>query len=63
MGALLPADRARFAALAREAGESRLYGGIHFRFDMDAGLALGDRVARLALARDRRHGLGPLLER
>jgi hypothetical protein len=63
MGALLPADRARFAALAREAAESRIFGGIHYRFDMDAGLALGARVARVALARDRRHGLGPLLER
>ena len=31
---------------------SRLYGGIHYRFDMDAGLALGRAAAAKALAAD-----------
>jgi hypothetical protein len=39
-----------------------VYGGIHYRFDGDAGLALGRRVAQFALARDAA-GLGPLPER
>jgi hypothetical protein len=37
-------------ALAAEAAVSRLYGGIHFRSDNDAGLTLGRRVAAVALA-------------
>jgi hypothetical protein len=36
---------------------SRLYGGIHYRFDDDAGLALGRMVARHAVERERRGGL------
>ena len=35
--------------LADQAGISRIYGGIHYRFDMDAGLTLGRQVARYAL--------------
>jgi hypothetical protein len=36
---------------------SRLYGGIHYRFDDDVGLALGRVVARNAVERERRGGL------
>ena len=35
---------------------SRLYGGVHYRFDMDTGMVMGQRVARLALERDRAGG-------
>jgi membrane-associated phospholipid phosphatase len=38
-------------------GESRIYAGIHFRFDVTAGQALGRAVARTALAYDRTNGL------
>jgi hypothetical protein len=38
---------------AQEAAMSRLYGGIHYRFDGDAGLTLGQEVAKLAIARGR----------
>lgn len=38
-----------FAAAAAEAGQSRVYGGIHYSFDNTAGLALGDRVGRYVL--------------
>jgi hypothetical protein len=49
LGALFP-DRAReLAAMADEAAISRLYGGIHYRYDNDAGLALGRRIAAAAL--------------
>jgi hypothetical protein len=36
---------------------SRLYGGIHYRFDDDEGLALGRAVGRFAVERERRGGL------
>ena len=38
--------------LADQAGISRIYGGIHYRFDMDAGLTLGRRVAEYALQKE-----------
>ena len=52
LGATFPAERARLDGLAEEAALSRVYGGIHFRFDTDAGLVLGRRVAAWALAHD-----------
>ncbi len=51
LGALFPADAERLAAMADEAGESRLYAGIHYRFDKDAGLHIARHVAALALSR------------
>jgi membrane-associated phospholipid phosphatase len=50
--AAFPSERARLAAAAEEASLSRLYAGIHYRFDMVAGLALGRAAAALALAAD-----------
>ncbi len=50
--AAFPSERARLAAMAEEASLSRLYAGIHYRFDMEAGLALGRGVAALALVAD-----------
>ncbi len=47
-----PSEGARMEAVAQEASLSRLYAGIHYRFDMEAGLALGGRAAALALAAD-----------
>jgi membrane-associated phospholipid phosphatase len=41
---LFPRDAAAFEALASEASESRLWAGIHFRSDLDAGRALGHAV-------------------
>jgi len=35
-----------FEAAAREAGQSRIYGGIHFQFSNQDGLALGRNVAQ-----------------
>jgi membrane-associated phospholipid phosphatase len=49
LGALVPQERDRLAALADEAGESRLYAGIHYRFDKDAGLRIARQVSALAL--------------
>ena len=52
LGALFPSDADRLAAMADEAGESRLYAGIHYRFDKDAALGIARQVAALALTRD-----------
>ena len=52
LGALFPAEANRLAAMADEAGESRLYAGIHYRFDKDAALGIAHHVAELALTRD-----------
>src|SRR5262249_4920369 len=47
-----PSERRRMAKIAEEASLSRVYAGIHYRFDMEAGLALGRSVARKALRAD-----------
>lgn len=47
-----PSETARVEAVALEASLSRLYAGIHYRFDMEAGLALGRAVAAKAMAAD-----------
>jgi hypothetical protein len=52
LGALFPDQAVRLAAMADQAGESRLYAGIHYRFDKDAALRIARQVADLALAAD-----------
>ncbi len=47
-----PSERAFLEATALEASLSRLYAGIHYRFDFETGLALGRSAAALALAAD-----------
>jgi PAP2 superfamily protein len=47
-----PAERARLQQLAEQAALSRVYGGIHYRFDGTAGLTLGRRVAEWARDND-----------
>jgi len=48
--AFFPSERGRLQAVIEEAGLSRVYGGIHYRFDVEAGQEIGRRVAALALA-------------
>ena len=38
-------------------GESRLWAGIHFRSDIDTGLALGRAIANLVIERAKKDGL------
>jgi hypothetical protein len=57
MGHFFPKERADFTRIAEEQAMSRLYGGIHFRFDNDIGLALGRQVARHAVEAERRGAL------
>jgi membrane-associated phospholipid phosphatase len=46
-----PRDRERLLALGREAAEARVWAGIHYRFDIDAGEELGRKVAMRTLER------------
>jgi PAP2 superfamily len=49
LGAFFPGRTRELDAMAREAAISRLYGGIHFTSDNEAGLQLGRRVGRVAV--------------
>ncbi len=51
-----PADRALFQKRAKEGAESRFQGGIHFRTDNEAGLALGRKVAAAVIEKVRQDG-------
>ena len=57
LGHFFPRQRAEFTAIAEEQAMSRLYGGVHYRFDNDVGLALGRVVGRHVVDRERRGGL------
>jgi hypothetical protein len=46
LGQLYPDRASRFAAMAEEAGRSRLLGGIHFRSDNVEGAAMGREIGR-----------------
>jgi membrane-associated phospholipid phosphatase len=45
----LPEERSRLEGIIEIAGLSRMYGGIHYRFDVEAGQAIGRAAAALAL--------------
>jgi len=46
---LFPSGAGSFSLMRDEAGISRLYGGIHYRSDIDAGKAHGNRIATYTL--------------
>lgn len=46
-----PQARSGLEATASEAGLSRIYAGIHYRFDVEAGEEIGRKVAAVAIAR------------
>lgn len=45
-----PSERRRLEEIMTNAGLSRMYAGIHYRFDIEAGQAIGQGAAALALA-------------
>ena len=53
---LFPAEAAFFRAQGAEAGESRIWAGIHYRSDITAGAAIGKAVADKVIARARNDG-------
>ena len=56
LAAFFPQRARELMAMADEAAVSRLYGGIHFRSDNDAGLELGRRVGTVAVQAYRSQG-------
>ena len=58
LGHFFPQERAEFTRIAEEQAMARLYGGIHYRFDNDVGLALGRVVGRHAVEAERSGKLG-----
>ena len=49
----LPSERPALQEILTNAGLSRMYGGIHYRFDIEAGQAIGRGAAALAIAGSR----------
>jgi hypothetical protein len=62
LGSLFPDDRQRLRGMAYDAGISRVFGGIHYRFDSDAGLEIARKITGLALEADRRNQVLDLLQ-
>ena len=52
LGAFFPEKSAQLSAMVAQAGLSRMYGGIHYGFDISAGQTLGRNVARFTMAAD-----------
>jgi hypothetical protein len=48
LGSIFPSESERLEGMAEEAGTSRIYGGIHYRFDKTAGEEIARNVAALA---------------
>ena len=55
LGDWFPPQEDQFNAMVIEAGLSRMYGGIHYRFDIDSGRVLGRNVAAFAMNLDQTH--------
>lgn len=51
LAGVFPQDKERLLAIGKEAAEARLWAGIHYRFDIDAGQEIGRKVAEKTLAR------------
>jgi hypothetical protein len=49
LDAQFPDQGGRYFAMARQAGESRIYGGIHYRIDVDEGFVIARKVSARAL--------------
>lgn len=49
LDAAIPGSKGMYEAMGRQAGASRLYGGIHYTMDIDAGEAIAAQVAARAL--------------
>jgi hypothetical protein len=56
LASFFPEDAARLHYLAEEAALSRVYAGIHYRFDSEAGLQSGRQLGALAIRRDQLSG-------
>jgi membrane-associated phospholipid phosphatase len=57
MAHFFPANASQFRTWAEEAAMSRIYGGIHYQFDADAGLDQGRKSAAYSVARAKQDGV------
>jgi hypothetical protein len=57
LSSYFPAHAGKLETDLAEAGMSRIYGGIHYRFDIEAGQMLGRQTAAWAQEYDRQYGL------
>ncbi len=53
---IFPASKSELKAFAHEASESRIYGCIHYRFDCEIGLSVGEKVGGYAVVRGKNDG-------
>ena len=56
LGYIFPAKAAEYRAMSLEAAESRIYGGIHYRFDSEAGTACGEAIGSFAVKKGQADG-------
>ena len=56
LGHLFPRQANRYQGWAQEFGESRLWAGIHFRSDLEAGWEIGRRVSAVVIERAKHDG-------
>jgi membrane-associated phospholipid phosphatase len=53
---LFPREAERYRSLAQEFGDSRIWAGIHFRSDIEAGYAIGRNVGQKVIERAKADG-------
>ncbi|MGZ4906462.1 MAG: PA-phosphatase, partial [Halobacteriota archaeon] len=53
---IFPKETTQLQAQAQQASLSRLYAGVHYRFDCDQGLEVGSKVAQRAIQRGQLDG-------
>jgi membrane-associated phospholipid phosphatase len=53
---VFPSEASQVRAWAIEAAESRIYGGIHWRFDAEVGTTQGKNVANYTIDRAKQDG-------
>ena len=58
LGYIFPSEVTNLDARAKQASESRIYGGIHYRFDCEIGLTHGKKVGSYAIERGKLDGSG-----
>lgn len=56
LGHIIPERAAAYTAMAQEASVSRMYGGIHYRSDCNAGLDVGKKVGGFAIKKAQADG-------
>jgi hypothetical protein len=56
LGHIIPSRANEYTDMAQEASLSRLYGGIHYRIDCDAGLETGNKIGGYAIQRAKADG-------